>query len=36
MGLTNTAIKNAKPTAKPFKLFDERGLFIIVAPTGGK
>lgn len=36
MPLTNTAIKNAKPGAKPAKLFDERGLFLIVTPSGGK
>ncbi|MDP1756646.1 MAG: integrase arm-type DNA-binding domain-containing protein [Pseudohongiella sp.] len=36
MPLTDTAIRNAKPGAKPAKLFDERGLFLIVTPTGGK
>jgi integrase len=36
MALTDTAIRNAKPGAKPFKLFDERGLFLIVTPAGGK
>ena len=36
MPLTDTAIRNAKPGAKPTKLFDERGLFMIVTPTGGK
>jgi len=36
MPLTDTAIRNAKPTAKPAKLFDERGLFLIVTPVGGK
>ena len=36
MPLTDTAIRNAKPGAKPTKLFDERGLFLIVTPTGGK
>lgn len=36
MPLTDTAIRNAKPGAKPFKLFDERGLFLIVTPAGGK
>ena len=36
MPLTDTAIRNAKPSAKPAKLFDERGLFLIVTPTGGK
>lgn len=36
MPLTDTAVRNAKPCAKPIKLFDERGLFLIVTPTGGK
>jgi len=34
--LTDTSIRNAKPGAKPVKLFDERGLFLIVTPAGGK
>jgi hypothetical protein len=36
MPLTDTAIRNAKPAAKPVKLFDERGLFLLVTPAGGK
>ena len=36
MALTDTEVKKAKPQAKPFKLFDERGLFLLVAPAGGK
>jgi integrase len=36
MPLTDTAIRNAKPREKPYKLFDERGLFMLVTPTGGK
>lgn len=36
MPLTDTAIRNAKPGDKPVKLFDGRGLFLIVAPSGGK
>ena len=28
MPLTDTAICNAKPTQKPYKLFDERGLYL--------
>ena len=36
MPLTDTAVRNAKPGAKPAKLFDERGLFLIVTPAGGK
>ncbi len=34
--LTETAIRHAKPKEKPYKLFDERGLFMLVAPTGGR
>lgn len=36
MSLTDTAIKNAKPGAKPVKLSDEKGLFLLVTPAGGK
>lgn len=36
MPLTDTAVRNAKPGAKPIKLFDERGLFLIVTSSGGK
>ncbi len=36
MPLTDTVIRNAKPGEKPIKLFDERGLFLLVTPTGGK
>ena len=36
MPLTNTAIRTAKPSNKPFRLFDERGLYLEVSPTGGK
>ena len=36
MPLTDTAIRNAKPCAKPAKMFDGRGLFLIVTPSGGK
>ena len=36
MALTDTAIRNAKPGPKPIKLFDERGLFILLQPSGGK
>lgn len=34
--LTETAIKNAKPKDKKFKLSDAGGLFLEVAPSGGK
>ena len=34
--LTDTAVRNAKPLSKPYKLFDGRGLYLIVNPAGGK
>ncbi len=36
MPLTDVQIRNAKPAAKPVKLFDGGGLYIEVMPTGGK
>ncbi|MGE0055998.1 MAG: tyrosine-type recombinase/integrase [Hyphomicrobium sp.] len=36
MALTDTAIKAAKPREKPFRLHDERGLYLEVSPAGGK
>lgn len=36
MPLTDTAVRNAKPQEKNVKLFDERGLFLIISPAGGK
>ena len=36
MALTDTAIRNAKPSAKPYKLADGGGLFLYVNQTGGK
>jgi len=36
MPLTDIAIRNAKPRAKPYKLGDALGLFLLVQPTGGK
>src|SRR5207253_9636963 len=36
MTLTDAAVKKTKPAAKAFKLFDERGLFLLVTPPGGK
>lgn len=35
MALSTTAIRNAKPSAKPYKLTDEKGLFLLVQPSGG-
>lgn len=36
MPLTDTAIRNAKPREKPYKLADEKGLFVLVNPNGTK
>lgn len=36
MALSDTSLRNAKPLAKQYKLFDDGGLFVIVRPTGGK
>ena len=36
MPLTDTAIRTAKPTEKPYKLADEKGLFLLVSPNGSK
>ncbi|THB70592.1 MAG: DUF4102 domain-containing protein [Desulfovibrio sp.] len=34
--LTNTSIKNAKPKEKTYRIWDERGLYLEVTPSGGK
>lgn len=36
MPLTDTKIRNSKPRDKQYKMFDTGGLFMIVAPSGGK
>jgi integrase len=36
MPLTDVAIRNAKPRAKPYKMGDTLGLFLLVQPSGGK
>lgn len=36
MPLTDTAVRTSKPGEKPIKMFDERGLFLIISPAGGK
>lgn len=36
MALTDVAIRNAKPRAKPYKLGDSLGLFLLIATGGGK
>ncbi|THD37328.1 MAG: DUF4102 domain-containing protein [Sphingomonas sp.] len=35
MALTNANLRNAKPRAAPYKLSDEKGLFLLVQPSGG-
>jgi integrase len=36
MSLTNTTIRSIKPSRKTVKLFDERGLYLEVSPSGGR
>ncbi len=36
MALTHNKIANAKPASRDYKLFDSKGLFLIVSPAGGK
>lgn len=36
MSLSDSAIRNAKPTNKVFKMYDQQGLFIQITPSGGK
>ena len=36
MSLTVFAIRSAKPQAKPYKVFDEKGLFLLVRPNGAR
>jgi len=36
MTLTDTAIRQAKPADKARKLFDGRGLYLLILATGGK
>ncbi|PLX39934.1 MAG: integrase [Deltaproteobacteria bacterium] len=36
MPLTDTAVKTAKPRDRRYKISDERGLYIEIAPNGGK
>lgn len=35
MPLSDTAIRNAKPQSKPYKVYDAGGLFITVTLAGG-
>ena len=34
--LTALAVRQAQPSIKPYKLYDERGLFLLVNPSGSK
>ncbi len=36
MALTDTRIRNAKPNAKPYKLSDGGGMYLLVKPDGGR
>ena len=36
MALTELKVKAAKPQPKPYKLADERGMYLYVYPAGGK
>lgn len=36
MPLTDTAIRRAKPSAKPFRMADSAGLYLEISPSGGK
>jgi integrase len=36
MPMTDTAVRNAKPTRKTRKLFDGNGMYLEIAPTGSK
>lgn len=34
--LKDTEIRKTKPTTQPVKLFDDRGLYLVITPAGGK
>ena len=34
--LTNATLTSAKPQERPYKLFDERGLFLLINPNGSR
>ena len=36
MALSSTQIQKAKPKAKSYRLYDERGLYLEISPAGGK
>src|SRR3546814_8536341 len=36
MALTDTAVRNAKPKSKPYKITEGQGLYLLVNPGGSK
>ncbi|MFY9288794.1 MAG: integrase arm-type DNA-binding domain-containing protein, partial [Alphaproteobacteria bacterium] len=36
MSMTDLEVRRAKPRAKPYKMYDSDGLFLLITPTGGK
>jgi hypothetical protein len=36
MSLSDAKVRNAKPRTKPYKIADGEGLFLLIAPAGGK
>ena len=36
MALSDTAIRRIRPGTKPIKITDEKGLYLLVTPSGGK
>ena len=36
MSLSDTVTRQSKPQAKPIKMFDGRGLFLLLSPTGSR
>ncbi len=36
MALSELKVRNAKAKLRPYKLFDDRGLYLLVTPTGSK
>lgn len=36
MPLTDSAVRNARPSGRPRRLFDDRGLYLEISPAGGK
>lgn len=36
MTITDLEVRRAKPRAKPYKMYDSDGLYLLITPTGGK